>query len=165
MAGRIFAVTVAGSLLLASPQAHAQGLLAKPTVQHVTVAAASSAAAVAAGASVTLWADVTPNPKVHVYAAGAKDFTPVALAPSPVASLRIGAPQYPKAELAVSPGSLVGVPAYTSTFRIAVPVTVAATAAPGSRITVAAALTYQACDDTLCYPAATAPVNWTVQVK
>ena len=73
--------------------------------------------------------------------------------------LKLGPAQYPKPELAASPGALLGVPSYTQAFRIAVPATVQATATSGSHVTVAAVLTYQACDDRLCYPSTSAPVR------
>jgi hypothetical protein len=57
------------------------------------------------------------------------------------------------------------VPAYRKTFRIAVPITVKATAKRGETLTVGGAVNYQACDDRLCYPVTAAPVTWTLTVK
>jgi len=162
----MYVFALAGCAVLASVvPSQSQGLLAKPTVQHATVAAAASVAAAAAGGALTLWADVTPSPSIHIYAEGAKDFTPVSLVTTPNTTVKPGTPTYPKPELALAPGAAVGVPAYTRTFRIALPITVASTAKAGEVITVGGAVNYQACDDRLCYPVTAAPVTWTLRVK
>lgn len=158
--------TVAVLLALAPvAAAGAQSLLAKPGVQHATVAAAQSLASAAAGTAVTLWADVTPNPSIHIYAEGAKDFTPVSLVLTPNAAVIAGKPKFPKPDMAVAPGSTDAVPAYKQTFRIALPVTLTSAARSGDVLTVAGAVNYQACDDRLCYPVTVAPVIWKVAVK
>jgi DsbC/DsbD-like thiol-disulfide interchange protein len=144
--------------------AGAQSLL-KATVQHATVAASASAASVAAGGALTLFADVTPNPSIHIYAEGAKDFTPVALVTTPNTAVSMGRVKYPKPDLATAPGATDAVPAYRQTFRVALPTTIKAGAKSGEVITIGGAVNYQACDDHLCYPVTAAPVVWTVTVK
>jgi DsbC/DsbD-like thiol-disulfide interchange protein len=134
----------------------AQSLLApKPTVQHVT---AAPAVVRGANGSITLALDVTPNPRMHVYAAGAKDFAAVTLILSPQADVTAGKPVYPKADVAAAPGSDEA-PAYSKAFRITQPVTVKGGA---KDVTIAGVLNYQACDDRVCYPVSSLPVTWTV---
>jgi hypothetical protein len=157
------AIAIAAVLACGSTSG-AQSLLGKPVPQHASVAGSASAAAVAPGGTITLWADVTPNPSIHIYAEGAKDFTPVALTLTP-GPFKAGRTVYPKPDVASAPGALDAVPAYKGAFRIAVPVTIASTAKPGSTLTVGGAVKYQACDDRLCYPVAVAPVTWAVAVK
>ena len=159
----VLALFVIGSSFTAP--AVAQGLLAKPTVQHAAVAGSTSAPGTAPGGTLTLWADVTPQPAIHIYAAGARDFTPVSLALTPGRSMKAGRPTYPKPDVATAPGSLDAVPAYKLPFRIAVPVTIAPTAKAGETLTITGAVTYQACDDHLCYPVAVAPITWQVPVR
>jgi hypothetical protein len=157
---------IAFSLVSAfATSADAQGLLAKPGVQHATVAASTSAATVTAGSVITLWADVTPNPSIHIYAEGAKDFTPVSLVLTPNDAVTAGQPRYPKPDVATAPGATEAVPAYKKTFRIALPVTVKSAAKAGDVLNVAGAVKYQACDDRLCYPVTAAAVSWKVTVK
>ena len=154
------------TLSLGAASGRAQGLLSgKPTAQQASVAAQASAATVAPGASVTLWADVTPHPSMHVYAEGAVEFTPVAVKLTPHASVSFGKASYPKPALVAVPGTAEKVPAYSQPFRIAVPVTVKPTAKSGDTLTLGGAVNYQACDDRLCYPGAVAPVRWTLAVK
>jgi len=162
----LFRVVFGIGIVLASGSAGvAQGLLAKPGVQHASVVATADPAAATAGSVVTLWADVTPNPSIHIYAEGAKDFTPVSLVLTPNAGITAGRPKYPKPDVAAAPGSTDAVPAYKQTFRIAMPVTLKSTAKAGDVVSIAGAVNYQACDDRLCYPVTAAPVAWKVTVK
>jgi hypothetical protein len=162
--GRCLAAILATATIGVLPLG-AQTLLPKATVQHATFAASSSAASVTGGSALTLWADVTPNRSIHIYAQGAKEFTPVSLVLTPNTAIAPGKPVYPKADIVATPGVAEPVPAYTQRFRIAVPVTVKATARAGDVLTVGGAVTYQACDDRVCYPVTSAPVTWTLQVK
>jgi hypothetical protein len=135
----------------------AQSLLApKPTVQHVT---AAPAVVRGANGAVTLALDVTPDPRMHVYAAGAKDFTAVTLILTPHTDVTAGKPVYPKADMASAPGS-DDAPAYSKAFRITQPVTVKGGAAKD--LTIGGVLNYQACDDRVCYPVSSLPVSWTL---
>jgi Thiol:disulfide interchange protein DsbD, N-terminal len=135
----------------------AQSLLApKSTVQHVT---ATASVVRGADGSVTLALDVTPNPRIHVYAAGAKDFTPVSLILTPQPAVTPGKPVYPKADVAAAFGS-DDAPAYSKTFRVAQPVTLKGGSA--KELTISGALNYQACDDRICYPVSSLPVTWTI---
>lgn len=161
----VVAASLVCALFASVPPGRAQGLLAKPGPQHAAVVASASAGVATPGSVVTLWADVTPNPLIHIYAEGATDFTPVSLVLTPNAAVTTGKPKYPKANVATSPGATESVPAYTQAFRIALPVTIKPTAKSGDVITIGGALNYQACDDRLCYPVAVAPVMWKVGVK
>jgi DsbC/DsbD-like thiol-disulfide interchange protein len=135
----------------------AQSLLSpKTTVQHVT---ASPVVIPGAGGKVTLALDVTPNPGVHVYAAGAHEFTPVSLVLTPRAGVTAGQPAYPKAD-ARPLAAVDDAPAYYKPFRITQPLTVSAKT---GEVVVAGVLTYQSCDERVCYPAASLPVTWTVR--
>ncbi|HUK32755.1 MAG TPA: hypothetical protein VLV86_02525, partial [Vicinamibacterales bacterium] len=70
-------------------------LMAAPV--SLTFTTAASAASVKPGQRVTLFVDVTPKPKMHVYAPGAKDYLPIALElNSP--GVKAGALTYPKAQ-------------------------------------------------------------------
>jgi DsbC/DsbD-like thiol-disulfide interchange protein len=144
----------------------AQTLGPKPsTLQHVTVETTASAPVVAKGGAVTLWADVTPKPNIHVYAADWQGFTPVTLVLTPRSGVTIGKVKYPIPELAHTVGVSDPVGVYTKPFRLAQPITVAASAKSGEVVTIAGVVNYQACDDKVCYPTASVPISWTVNVK
>ena len=142
----VFALLLAQSLL--SP---------RTTVQHVT-----AAPVVVGGANgkMTLALELTPNAGVHVYAPGAKDFTPVSLVLTPLREVTAGKPVYPKADVAAAPGS-DDAPAYAKAFRITQPIVIKG--AGGREVTITGTLNYQACDDRVCYPVASLPVTWGIR--
>lgn len=143
-----------------------QALVPAPSPnQRVTVKVGASAPDVAPGATVSLWVDVTPKDKIHVYAPGAKDFQPVTLVVSPGKEFTAGKTLFPAGTPIVFPEVKEPVPAYSSTFRITQPVTAAKTLAHGSAMIVSASVNYQACDDRVCFPPATMPVFWRIGVK
>ena len=151
---------------VASPQLQLPGLGTKPpSIERVLVRTGPDGVGAKPGGTVLVWVEMTPTEKMHVYAKGAVGFTPVALAMTPTVGLTVGMPRYPAAERFVSPGTDAPVPVYTRPFRIVQPITIGRTAKVGDRVNVVGAVTYESCDDRLCYPAATVPVGWTVTVR
>lgn len=148
--------------------AASQSLLPKPpAVQHISVESGASVPAASPGGVVTLWADVTPNVNVHVYAegAGAFDFTPVSMVLTPHQAVSAGKPRFPPAQRAPKGGADEHVPIYTKAFRIAQPITLLPAAKRGEVLTISGAVNYQACDDRVCYPPSSVPIRWTVTVR
>ena len=145
----------------------AQTLLPKPTVQQIAAVASTSAATVEKGGAVTLWADVTPNKNMHVYATDKQGFTPLSLVIAKEPRIAIGKVAYPPAETGFTPGidMMIPIPMYTKPFRVTQPITITPSAKSGDVLTIAGAINYQACDDRLCYPATSLPVTWAVTVK
>jgi DsbC/DsbD-like thiol-disulfide interchange protein len=131
--------------------------------KHLTLAASASASSAAPGAKVSLFVDVTPNPGIHVYAPGAKDFLPVALTIEPIADASAGKVLYPKSDTMMFADEKV--PVFQKPFRLAQEVTIARSAKPGTTLAISGVLRYQACDDAVCFIPASAPVNWTIAVK
>ena len=128
--------------------------------QFVTVATAASAVAVKPGATVSLFVDITPKPGIHVYAPGAKGYTPIALTLGRQAMVAIGKLTYPKSEIMTFESERV--PVFKAPFRLTQNVTVGrAATAP---LLVTATVDYQACDDTVCYKPESVPVSWTVKL-
>ncbi len=110
-----------------------------------------------------LFVDVTPRPKMHVYAPGAKDYLPIALElNSP--GVRRGMLTYPKAQDWYFEPTREHVPVFDAPFRLTQEITVDANARPGT-LYVTGVLKYQACDDTICYKPVAEPVAWTLNVK
>jgi len=139
---------------------------------HLTVRWSTSAAAAAPGGRVSLFIDVAPKPKMHVYAPQQKAYIPVSITLAPAPAVRAQRPVFPAAEkyffAPLKETQLV----YSKPFRIVQHVTIAAPPAlrdaghtPGSPITIAGTLRYQACDDAICYLPKEVPVSWTIAVK
>jgi hypothetical protein len=145
----------------------AQSLL--PATPHVRISASTSLASGAAakpGAAMTLFVDVIPDAKIRVYAPGAKDYLPVALELSALpAGVRAGKLTYPPSQDWYFEPLKEHVPVYQAPFRLAQAITIASSVKSGQTLTVQGVFKYQACDDTICYNPANAPVSWTVSVK
>ena len=140
-------------------------LLNAPPTPHIKMTASASAAEVRAGTTIRLFVDVTPDPKVHVYAPGAKDYLPIALAIMPRAGIKVGNLTYPKSQDWYFEPLKEHVPVFTTAFRLDQAITLGAPLKAGDRVTVAGVLNYQACDDAVCFNPVAAPVSWSVTVK
>jgi cytochrome c biogenesis DsbD-like protein len=157
-------ITIASSLVLLASSF--QGLAPKPSaIQHVTIAATADPNPAAPRGKVVLALDVTPDPKVHVYAPGAKDYVQTTLTITAPARTTAGKPTYPPSELIFDTALNQRIPQYVKTFRIVQPITLGSALKAGERVEVAGLLTYQACDDRMCFPPTSAAVSWTVNVR
>ncbi len=136
---------------------------------HLTLATSVSPATIAPGKKVTLALDVTPKPKVHVYAPGQDGYIAIAvtLDKNPLVSTA-GKPKYPPSEKFVVPALSETQLVYSKPFRITEDIAIAATpearkrAAAGETVTLTGTVRYQACNDTICFLPTTVPVRWTI---
>lgn len=123
------------------------------------------------GATITLYAAVTPRQKMHVYAPGQKDYISIELATTASPEFKAGPPTYPTPVDFYYAPLRETVKVYDKPFRIAQEVTIAATAdlrrraAAGESLTVAGTLDYQACDDAVCYRPESLKVSWTIPLQ
>ncbi|PYR59140.1 MAG: hypothetical protein DMF91_15495 [Acidobacteria bacterium] len=131
--------------------------------KHLTITATSSAATAAPGSKVSLFLDITPNPGIHVYAPGAKDYLPIAVTIDPHPGVTVGAVKYPKSDTMVFEGERV--PVYQKAFRLVDEVSLASSLKTADMVTLIGTVKYQACDDHVCYFPASVPVSWTIKVR
>jgi hypothetical protein len=128
---------------------------------HATVTAGPEDLGVASGAKTMLFIDVTPNPNIHVYAPGAKDYIPITVKVEAQPGVKVGKLTYPKAEVMTFADEKV--PVFQKPFRLTQEVTVLGKA--GASMPIKATVDFQACDDKVCYPPESQPVMWTLTVK
>ena len=136
-----------------------------PHLTMATSASPTSAAPARPGATIKLFVDVIPDPKVHVYAPGAKDYLPIALEITPADGVTAGKLTYPKAQDWYFEPLKEHVPVFSAPFRLVQDVAIGRAVKPGTSVTVSGVLKYQACDDTICFNPVSAPVSWTLTVK
>ena len=138
---------------------------------HVTVTSYATDEVAAQGTHFSLVLDVTPGPRVHVYAPGARDYRPVAISVEPQPGLVLKAPQYPKSEDYFFKPLKEHVPVYQHPFRIVQDVTLdpskegTAALKDVTSLTITGRFEYQACDDTVCFTPQSVPLSWTLGVK
>ena len=120
-----------------------QRLTAVPTVTRRSASA------------VDLVLHVTPNAGMHVYAPGATGYTAIALSLTPPSGVSVSPPRFPRPENYYFAPTKENVPVYQAPFDIVVPASVRAGAT-----SIEGTLSYQACDDRLCYTPQSLPVSF-----
>jgi DsbC/DsbD-like thiol-disulfide interchange protein len=130
---------------------------------HLSLAVSSHADAAVSGRKVTLVLDVTPKPKMHVYAPGQDGYIPIRLTLTRDAAFTAATAKYPAGTKYVMPALNETQIVYASPFRITQEITIAPAAA--GALHVKGSVRYQACDDAICYLPKTVPVEWTLEVR
>ena len=142
---------------------------------HATVTSYATDEVAAQGTHFSLVLDVSPGPRVHLYAPGVRTYLPVAMSVEAAPGLIVKAPQYPKAEDYFFKPLKEHVPVYQHPFRIVQDVTLdpsregtAAlkdTTSLTTSLTISGRFDYQACDDRVCFTPQSVPLSWTIAVK
>lgn len=135
-----------------------------PRSGAATVTASAQPARVSPGGQGTLTLTVAVAPGFHINAHKPKnpDLIPVDFVAGQAKGVVLGQAQYPSPQT-IKVGA-EDVLAYTGTTTISVPFTVAAGAKPGPA-TVGGTFSYQGCNDQICYPPKTVPIQATVTIQ
>jgi len=130
--------------------------------KHLTITTSTSGPT-APGERISLYVDVAPKPKMHVYAPDQTDYIPIELKVEPASSFKPQAIQYPTAEQFFFAPLKETQRVYSKPFRITLSITLAHDAA--LPLTIKGTVRYQACDDAICYLPQTVGVTWKVGGK
>jgi hypothetical protein len=156
--------------VLAISASAALGANATKETAHLTVKTTQSAEAAAPGRKVSLFVDVTPKPKMHVYAPGQDGYITINLTLEANPAFTAAKAKYPAGEKVVIAIVKETQLVYAKPFRIAQDVTLASTpdlrqrATSETPVTIKGTLRYQACDDRICYLPTNVPVEWAVKL-
>lgn len=135
---------------------------------HLVVTPGVSAATAAPGARLSLFVDVSPRPRMHVYAPEQQELIPISLTLEPADAFKVHPAKYPKSEKYFFAPLKETQFVYSRPFRVSQDVTLAATpalrhrAATRESLTIIGRLRYQACDDKICYMPQELRVSWTI---
>jgi hypothetical protein len=163
--------TTAASLLARLGSAVAPARATEVSGGQLRVRAGASDEIAAPGDRLTLILDVTPLPKMHVYAPGQEGYITVSVALADSADFKAAAPRFPP------PGTYYFAPlretvkVYDAPFRVTQEITIGLSQALRRRATARDTLAilgtfeYQACDDAVCYRPERLPVSWSVQLR
>lgn len=143
----------------------------KVTSPQMNVTAYSTDSVVAPGTNFSVVLDAEPGPKMHVYAPGVTGYKPISLTLQPPPGVHVKAAQFPKSEEYYFAPLKERVQVYQRPFRIVQDLAV--DASPEGRavlkgvseLVVKGTLTYQACDDKLCYTPQSVPLTWRVELR
>jgi len=167
MFGRTWSFAPIGVLLAAATVAAQPP--ARPNLLQVASHLPADPVTVGDRFSVTL--DLVPAAKMHVYAPTVVNYKPIALTVRSQPGLIVRAVSYPPAEKYFYAPLKETVDVYQKPFHLVQEL--ALDGSPGGRaalkglaqLTVQAALSYQACDDKICFPPRTIPLTWTITIK
>jgi hypothetical protein len=143
----------------------------KMTAPHLEIASYLTDQVAAPGTHFSIVVDVRPELRVHVYAPGVTGYKPIALAVQPQVALVVREAHFPKAEDYFFKPLNEHVPVFQTPFRIVQDVEidpsreVASTLKDLKTMTISSILTYQACDDKLCFNPETVPLSWTINLR
>jgi peroxiredoxin len=143
----------------------------KISTGHMEISTYPSDTAVAPGNRFSLVLDITPHPRIHVYAPGAAGYRAISLKLEPQSLVRALPMKYPDAQIYFFKPLNERVPVYQKPFTLVQEVVLKGTpqaqaALRGKEsVTISGALEYQACDDKTCFNPTSVPVTWTVQLR
>jgi hypothetical protein len=138
---------------------------------HLALSATISDTVAAPGHRLTIVAEVTPRPTIHLYAPGKHDYQVVQLTIDPQPWLRAHETVYPASEIYHFKPLDERVEVYSTPFRLRRDFTLQATQEMQKLLgsmpsaTVTGALEYQACDDAICFNPARVPFSFTITLK
>ncbi len=141
---------------------HADIIVARNT-PHLSFIAALSPDIVKTGSRLTLVVDVTPKKKMHVYAPGTNyRAITVTLDRNPL--LKLSKPVYPKPSIYIFKPLKEQVLVYSDPFKVSMNVGVGTIPRRTTRLKITGTLSYQACDDRVCYLPESVPLEWNLAV-
>ena len=137
---------------------------------HLTVNTSISGTEISPGQKVSLSFDITPKRNMHVYAPGKHDYQVIAVKLDPQPWMKVAPTTYPPSEIYHFKELDEKVETYGHPFKLVQDVTVLDTAAAkkalaAGPVKLSGLLTYQACDDKVCYAPSKVPVNFALTVK
>jgi hypothetical protein len=163
--------TIASQLARDGGPGEADAGARRSETRHLALVSSVSDPLVRPGTRFSLIVDVMPLSRMHVYAAGHKGHISIRLALERDDSFIAREPEYPAPEEYQFKPLGVTELVYNRPFRIVQEITVAFTPKVRARaqlpeefLRIRGTVTYQACDDTVCYPPAEVPVEWTVRL-
>jgi hypothetical protein len=119
---------------------------------------------IAPGRPFTLDIEVRPKPGIHIYAPGQPDYRPLALTLAPQREVTVGKPTLPPGEILEFEPTGERLLVYSRPVRMKQRLGAGRTI-PGGELKVRGSLSYQACDDKVCYRPVSVPLEWTVPVR
>jgi len=162
---------VTGASLLSSLGVRVEPLGARTAAgKQVSVSLGTSDEAVAPGSRLTLIVDVTPAPKMHVYAPGQPNYIPISITLGESLDYRAAPVRFPTPTSYYFEPLKETVQVYDAPFRLTQEITLGlsrelrARAAARETLTITGELDYQACDDAVCYRPDTVRLAWSVRL-
>ena len=131
--------------------------------RHLSFTAALSPDVVKTGSRLSLIVDVTPKKRMHVYAPGT-NYRAITVTLNRNPSLKLSKAVYPQAEIYIFKPLKEQVLVYSQPFKLRMNIGVGQVPRQATRLKVTGTLSYQACDDRVCYLPESVPLEWNLAV-
>ncbi len=161
---RIAALTVAAALLVFDVVPVVADIIVARNTPHLSFTASITPDAVKPGGRLSLIVNVTPKRRMHVYAPGTK-YRAVTVALDRHPSLKPSKATYPKPSIYLFKPLKEQVLVYSDPFKMTMDIQVGTVPAKAAPLKITGTLSYQACDDRVCYLPESVPLQWTIPVK
>jgi hypothetical protein len=154
-----------------APEGHPRDRVTPIWTDHLKLTTYPGDAAVAPGDRTSLVIEIQPGAGMHVYAPGADGYKVIALTVAPQPFVRVVPLQYPASQIYVFAPLNERVPVYQEPFTLRQELVLddrseARAAFRGQpSLTVTGTLSYQACDDKICFNPVTVPLSWTLPLE
>ena len=150
--------------LFLSPGSSAADVVVARRTPHLSFTASLSPDTVKAGGRLSLIVDVVPKKGMHVYAPGTK-YRAITVTLNSHRFLKASRLDYPRPSIYVFKPLKEQVFVYSSPFKLTMDLAVGAVTPRTSPLKITGTLSYQACDDRVCYLPESVPLEWTIPVR
>ena len=151
------------ALLTLGPAPLAADVIVARNTPHLSFIASMSPDTVKPGGRLSLVVNIVPKRRMHVYAPGTK-YRAVTVTLKKHPSLKTSRLSYPKPSIYIFKPLKEQVLVYSSPFKVTMDIGVGTVPPKAAPLTITGTLTYQACDDRVCYLPESVPLQWTIPV-
>jgi peroxiredoxin len=141
------------------------------STDHLEVRTYPSEASIAVGNRFSIFLEVTPGPRIHVYAPGSSSYQVIGVRVAPQPFVRALPIAYPPSQTYTFKPLNERVQVYGKPFTLVQEIVLEGspeatrTLRGRESLTVTGSLDYQACDDKVCFNPASVPLSWTVPLR
>jgi hypothetical protein len=161
---RITALALAATVLALDVVPLIADVIVARNTRHLSFTASMTPDVVKPGGRLSLTVNVTPKRRMHVYAPGTK-YRAVTVALDRHPSLKPAKATYPKPSIYLFKPLKEQVLVYSDPFRLTMNIQVGTVPPKAAPLKITGTLSYQACDDRVCYLPESVPLQWTIPVE
>jgi hypothetical protein len=161
---RITALTLATALLALDAGPVAADVIVARNTPHLSFTASISPDVARPGGRLALVVNVMPKKRIHVYAPGTT-YRAITVTLDRHPSLKTSPLTYPKPSIYFFKPLKERVLVFSDPFKLTMNIQVGTVPPKAAPLKITGTLSYQACDDRVCYLPESVPLQWTIPVK
>ena len=154
-------LTVGGGV----PPDAAADIIVGGNTPHLSFTASLTPDVVRPGGKMTLIVNITPKRRMNVYAPGNTKYRPLAVTLNRNGWLKPGKTVYPKPSIYLFKPFKEQVLVFSDKLTMTTPIAIGTIPAQMKEVKILGTLSYQACDDRVCYLPQSVPLEWVIPVR